>query len=347
RIVERPARPAASADAMPAGPPPSTTTSYSPNIGVSRSGSRTCSPVIVRSALPWRARSLRFVQPAGASRHDRARAIDLGSLAADHQLVRVVRLLADVFEELRAFVPLQLKARRPRRRVGTRVVDRDLVIDERGVDACEALDDVELLRMRQAASIHPEAFVEADAVDDEGAALPPADRVAVIAWLQVARMRTAVHVHGAEGVRPADIEDVEPLLLGQLDELDAVRRQELARGARGFAARMRLELVDLTAFVKSLRPRLERHLVRRRDRIGDTEERCPHAFLCDRRAAEQHAAVLGARRRPRRREIRIARTTLRERRIGERETDDRGADGKTWSPHSRLSKRVPRQDRLS
>ena len=56
-------------------------------------------------------------------------------------------------------------------------------------------------------------------------------------------MRAAVHVDGAIRVRAADVEDVEPLDLGQLDELDAVRRQELPREARRLAARVRLELV--------------------------------------------------------------------------------------------------------
>src|SRR5258706_14329105 len=41
RIVERPARPEAAAAAMPAGPPPSTTVSYSPRTGVSRRSSIT------------------------------------------------------------------------------------------------------------------------------------------------------------------------------------------------------------------------------------------------------------------------------------------------------------------
>src|SRR5690554_5360431 len=111
---------------MPAGPPPSTTTSYSPSTGVRRSGSRTCSPLIAGSNTVSCARRARSLGRFDASRHDRARSIDLGPLAADHQLVRVVRLLADVLEELGAFVPLQLEARRPRRRVRAGIVDRDL-----------------------------------------------------------------------------------------------------------------------------------------------------------------------------------------------------------------------------
>ena len=43
--------------------------------------------------------------------------------AADHELVRVVGLLADVFEELRAGFPAQVEPALPRRRVGAGIVD--------------------------------------------------------------------------------------------------------------------------------------------------------------------------------------------------------------------------------
>src|SRR5690606_9974925 len=144
------------------------------------------------------------VESMPASRHDRARPINRGTLAADHQLVRVVRLLTDVLEELRARVPLKLEIRGPPRRVGTRIVHGDLVLDDVVVHAREALDRMHLLRMRQTAAVEPEPLVEAHAVDDERAALPPADRVTVVRRRQVLRMRAAVHVHGAEGVRAAD-----------------------------------------------------------------------------------------------------------------------------------------------
>ena len=44
-------------------------------------------------------------------------------------------------------------------------------------------------------------------------------------------MRAAVHVDRAIGVRAADVEDEDALHLGELDELDAVRRQELTGDA--------------------------------------------------------------------------------------------------------------------
>ena len=67
-------------------------------------------------------------------------------------------------------------------------------------------------------------------------------------------MRAAVHVDRAKRVRAADIEDVDALQLRHLDELDAVRRQELPRRAAGLAARVRLELVDLPRVVERLAP---------------------------------------------------------------------------------------------
>src|SRR5690606_14426879 len=248
--VERPLRPAAIAAAMPAGPPPSTTISYSPNRGVCRLGSRmgfTASPSGARrpaTGLSGRRAGRGAVIGAAAvsSWNDRARPVHLGPLAADHQLVSVVRLLANVLEKLRAFAPRELERAGPRSRVRARIVDGDLVVDHALVDARKPLDGVHLLRMRQAPAIEPEAFVEARAVDDERIALPPADRVAVIARREIGGVRASVHVHGAEGVRPADIEDVEPLLVGQIDELDTVRRQELPRRAGRLAPRVRLEL---------------------------------------------------------------------------------------------------------
>src|SRR3954464_15099449 len=49
--VDRPARPAATAAAMPAGPPPSTTTSNSPSTGVDRAGSDIVRPEFISLLL--------------------------------------------------------------------------------------------------------------------------------------------------------------------------------------------------------------------------------------------------------------------------------------------------------
>jgi hypothetical protein len=98
-------------------------------------------------------------------------------------------------------------------------------------------------------------------------------------------------------VRTADVEDEDALRLGQLDELDAVRRQELAGRARRLAAGVRLELVLLAIVVHRLGPRLERHLFVGRDGIEDAEDRQPDALVLDRLAAENGAARGVARRR--------------------------------------------------
>ena len=81
-------------------------------------------------------------------------------------------------------------------------------------------------------------------------------------------MRAPVHVDGAEGVRPADVEDVEPLLVGHLEELDAVGRLELTRHPRRLAAGVRLQLVLLALDEERASPRLPRHLVDLRAKIG-------------------------------------------------------------------------------
>ena len=94
------------------------------------------------------------------------------------------------------------------------------------------------------AAIDPEALVEADRIDHQRVALPPADRVAVVGRRQILGVLAAVHVDRAEGMRAADVEDVGHLLVRELDEFGSVRRQPLARPARRLAARVRLELVS-------------------------------------------------------------------------------------------------------
>src|SRR5690554_5333831 len=81
-------------------------------------------------------------------RYDRAASVDGRTFSADHELVRVVGLLADVLEKLRAGVPLQIEAACPARGVGTRIIDRNLVPDRLRIDAREPFDRMQLLRMR-------------------------------------------------------------------------------------------------------------------------------------------------------------------------------------------------------
>ena len=66
-------------------------------------------------------------------------------------------------------------------------------------------------------------------------------------------------------VRTADVEDVDLLLLGQFDELHAVRRLKLAGNARRLAAGVRLEFVELAIREHAAGPRKDRHLIERLD----------------------------------------------------------------------------------
>src|SRR5688572_32999422 len=111
--------------------------------------------------------------------------------------------------------------------------------------------------------------------------------MAVIAGKQVRRVRSAVGVDDAEGVRSADIEDQNAPQLGKLDELDAVRRLELTRDARRLAAGMRLEPVGFAILVERARPRLKRYV--RRDRRQHDPRWLPQAFVRRSGALQQHA----------------------------------------------------------
>jgi hypothetical protein len=75
-------------------------------------------------------------------------------------------------------------------------------------------------------------------------------------------MRAAVHIDGAEGVRPADVEDVHSLLFGLVEELHTVRRYELPRTSRSLASRVRFVALErkFTRFVQCASPRLKRNV---------------------------------------------------------------------------------------
>ena len=129
----------------------------------------------------------------------------------------------------------------------------------RRVGARELLDRVELLGVRQPVAIHPESFVEAERVDDERVAFPPADRVAVVARHEGARMRTPVHVDRAQTVVGlVDDED----LLRRLDHLERLRVDMiLERALRHAQAVWIVQSVFRCALsLKVRRPRLERQV---------------------------------------------------------------------------------------
>src|SRR5687768_7741445 len=183
-------------------------------------------------------------------------------LAPEHHLGSLVVLLTDVFEQLGVRPPAQVEyVRRPRLRVGAGVVDRHLILHLVHVGPREPLRELELRRMRCAAGIDPELLVQAARFDDEGVAVPFADRVPVVARRQILGEVAAIEVDRPVRVRTAVVHDVHALQLGDVDELGAVRRRELPRHARRLAPGMRLELVDLTDVIDRARPRLERDVV--------------------------------------------------------------------------------------
>src|SRR5262245_30998581 len=152
---------------------------------------------------------------------------------------------------------------------------------------------MEASRRRQPLPIDPEAFVVAHRIDHERVALPPADRVTVEGWLEPLRVRAAIRVDRPVGVRAADVEDVDSLDLGQLDEFHAVRRQELAREAGRLAAGVRFELVLSTVREHRSRPWLEWELLRiLYERLRSTTARQKDALLSGgQRESEQRTAL--------------------------------------------------------
>ena len=69
---------------------------------------------------------------------------------------------------------------------GSSIVTR--VGDVAGVGAAQRLDHVQRVAVRMADRVEPRVAVEADGVDDERVAVPPADRVAEPRRLDVLRM---------------------------------------------------------------------------------------------------------------------------------------------------------------
>ena len=111
----------------------------------------------------------------------------------------------------------------------------------------------------------------------------------VIGRVQRFGMRAAVHVNRSVSVRPADVEDVDALQIGELDELDAVRCQELAEHTRGLTACVGFELVLLAVLEDGFRPRLK-GCVLEPQRVGCDTTGEPHAFFL-RRIAKYHVAA--------------------------------------------------------
>jgi hypothetical protein len=75
-----------------------------------------------------------------------------------------------------------------------RVLERHVVDERAVVGPGVPLDDVQLLGMRCTASIEPELVVEADGVDDERIAVPPADRMSEPRRNRCRRVLSAIHI---------------------------------------------------------------------------------------------------------------------------------------------------------
>src|SRR5262245_11221788 len=88
-------------------------------------------------------------------------------------------------------------------------------------------------------SVDPESFVESDRVDNQRITFPAADGVSVVTRHEVFWMLAAIHVNRSKRVGSADIEDVHPFLLGNIEELHTIRGDELSRSSGRFAARVR------------------------------------------------------------------------------------------------------------
>src|SRR5436190_2705554 len=176
-----------------------------------------------------------------------------------------------------AFDPLELPAARPRLRVGAGVVDGYFVLERVVVGAREALDERELVRVRQPAVREPEVLVEAGRAHDERVAFPVRDRAAVVervvvVALHLALLIAAIHVDDAVVAIAAADQNEDALARRILNELHTVRRLELPHGARVLAvqeARVVGEMALLAVLVKTERPRLKRRDSRR---VGEPRE---------------------------------------------------------------------------
>src|SRR3990172_2092613 len=114
-----------------------------------------------------------------------------------------------------------------------------------------------LLGVRNPLPVYPKSFIEPDRIHDQRVSLPVADGVSVVAGSEIFGMRPAVHVNQAIGPGARLIDDVYGLGSGEVYELRAARRDELARSAGGLAPRVGLKQVFFTPPVQGPCPILE------------------------------------------------------------------------------------------
>jgi len=166
---------------------------------------------------------------------DGAVSLDRG-LIAEHQAAGEIVVLTDVLESLFSRTPAHVEAARPDLCVGTGIIDSDFIRQHCLAGACEPLNEVQLFGVWHAFPIHPEAFIEADRIDDQSVVLPLPDRVPIVAWAEACGVTPSIHVEDPVGVGATDIEDIDAFKVGYLDDLNAIRSNRLARSARRFAA---------------------------------------------------------------------------------------------------------------
>src|SRR5258708_3359311 len=100
-------------------------------------------------------------------------------------------------------------------------------------------------RMGVAGPGEPELLIEPDGVHDQCFSLPLSYRVTQEGWDEVigCRMRPAIHIDHSPRSRAAAGEHQHSLGFGEFIKLQSVRRVELSRAARRYAARMRIVLL--------------------------------------------------------------------------------------------------------
>src|SRR5262249_34884545 len=123
--------------------------------------------------------------------------------------------------------------------------------------------------MRQPLAIDPKRLVVSHSVYDESLTFPVADRMSVVTRSYVLRMLFRTHIDEAPGVRATDIENVHTLQFRQFRELDAIRRDQLARPTRRLTSRVRLKGIVEAIIQKRPGPRLERNLAVFRIRVPE------------------------------------------------------------------------------
>src|SRR5262245_37563097 len=106
--------------------------------------------------------------------------------------VEVFVVLAHPVKQLGIGHQLPLERNTPWLCVRLGIVDRDLHVHSSDVHAPEALDNVQRFAVRMTGIVQPRLFMNARRVDDEGVALPAADRIAEPRWLGILRQRASV-----------------------------------------------------------------------------------------------------------------------------------------------------------